>query len=78
VILTGLIAKGFVLIDYLLDFWTDEGAVVSISNSCFSFDILNVTVSDCGQSYFMAELIEDAFELAMLPTILAGVFAYSY
>ena len=72
-----IIAKVLALTDYFLEQWVDVAMVTNASpNACWSFEVVNATVNPCGQEFLtnVTDVVEGV--VALIPSILGGLFAF--
>lgn len=75
--ITTIIAKVLALTDFFLSQWVDVSVSSSASpNNCWGFDVVNASVNPCGQEFIsnFMDVLEGA--VALVPSLLGGLFAY--
>jgi hypothetical protein len=75
--LSVIIAKALALTDFFLEQWVDVTIYTQASpNGCWEFDILNASVNPCGQEFLsnLTDVVEGV--VALLPSILGGLFSF--
>jgi hypothetical protein len=74
--LTNIIAKALAFVDGLLAQWVDTGAAFNYNNNnCYNFDLINVELNTCGKNLVTDLAVVVNGIVALVPTILAGLFA---
>jgi hypothetical protein len=75
VVLSEVLARGILLINWVLDEWTDLGTVTNTTeSSCWTLYEISGNVNACGEEFLgnVVDLIEGLTALA--PALLAGLF----
>jgi hypothetical protein len=74
-LISSIIAKALAFVDALLGVWVTVVNTVPQTTNCYDWDVLNVAMTPCGNE-FVADVASIAAGLsALLPGILAGLFA---
>ena len=71
-----IIAKVLALTDFFLEQWVDVSTGVSLSpNLCYAMPTISANVNACGQEFLtnVTDIVEGV--VALVPSILAGLFA---
>lgn len=71
-----IIAKVLALTDFFLEQWVDVGFGASLSpNYCYAMPTIEANVNACGQEFLtnVTDIVEGL--VALVPSILAGLFA---
>jgi len=77
-LLSIVIAKLLALQDFYLSQFVDVQLVsTALGNSCWSFDIVNASVNQCGQAFLLNQVFEEWADLLAAMTILIpSLFAF--
>jgi hypothetical protein len=76
--LSTILARVLAITDYFLAQWVDVTTVdagLASPNTCFEFIVQNATLNPCGQEIMsnLVEIVEGV--VAMVPSLLGGLFA---